>query len=63
MTFYNFFFIFIDNFRLLDGEFAPSEEFPEGGPANMRDLETAPFLRIQVERIIKVKVLKSIIHL
>ena len=25
----------------------PSEEFPEGGPAAVRDLETAPFLRIQ----------------
>ena len=33
--------------RLIDGEYIPSEEFPEGGPAAIRDLETAPFLRIQ----------------
>jgi hypothetical protein len=36
-------------FRLIEGEFIPSEEFPEGGPAAIRDLETPPFLRIQDE--------------
>ena len=37
------------NFSLIEGEFIPSEEFPEGGPAAIRDLETPPFLRIQDE--------------
>ena len=32
---------------LIEGEYIPSEEFPEGGPAAIRDLETAPFLRIE----------------
>jgi len=36
-------------FSLIEGEFIPSEEFPEGGPAAIRDLETPPFLRIQDE--------------
>ena len=33
--------------RLIEGEYAPGEEFPEGGPAAIRNLETDPFLRIQ----------------
>jgi|LakMenEpi03Aug12_release.lakeMendotaPanAssembly.Ray.scaffolds.fasta_scaffold3122638_1 hypothetical protein len=37
------------NYSLIEGEFIPSEEFPEGGPAAIRDLETPPFLRIQDE--------------
>ena len=39
--------LFVLGFRLIEGEFIPGEEFPEGGPAAIRDLETAPFLRIQ----------------
>ncbi len=35
-------------FSLIEGEFVPSEEFPEGGPAAIRNLDTDPFLRIQV---------------
>ena len=35
--------------RLIESEFVPSEEFPEGGPAAIRDLDTNPFLRIQDE--------------
>jgi hypothetical protein len=33
--------------RLIQGEFGPSVEFPEGGPAAIRNLDTDPFLRIQ----------------
>ena len=36
-------------YRLIDSEFVPSEEFPEGGPAAIRDLNTDPYLRIQEE--------------
>ena len=35
--------------QLIESEFVPSEEFPEGGPAAIRDLDTHPFLRIQEE--------------
>ena len=38
---------FPPHFSLIEGEYIPSEEFPEGGPAAIRDLETAPFLRIE----------------
>ena len=33
---------------MIEGEFPPSEEFPEG-PAAIRDLNTDPFLRIEDE--------------
>jgi len=35
--------------RLLELEYAPGEEFPEGGPAAIRNLDTDPFLGIQEE--------------
>ncbi len=41
-------YIFFSFFSLIEGEFVPSEEFPEGGPAAIRNLDTDPFLRIQV---------------
>ena len=34
---------------MIDYEFAPGEEFPEGGPAAIRNLDTDPLLRIQHE--------------
>ena len=34
---------------MIESEFVPSEEFPEGGPAAIRDLDTHPYLRIQEE--------------
>ena len=36
-----------DTVGLIDGEVIPGEDLPEGGPAAIRDLETAPFLKIQ----------------
>ena len=31
---------------MIEGEYVPGEEFPEGGPAAIRNLDTDPFLRI-----------------
>ena len=44
---YEHFFCFINS--LIDYEFVPGEEFPEGGPAAIRNLDTDPLLKIQVE--------------
>ena len=44
-----FLILFWYSLRLIESEFVPSEEFPEGGPAAIRDLDTHPFLRIQEE--------------
>eukprot|EP00094_Tigriopus_californicus_P002858 TCALIF_02756-PA protein Name:"Similar to AKAP13 A-kinase anchor protein 13 (Homo sapiens)" AED:0.12 eAED:0.12 QI:0/0.64/0.6/0.73/1/1/15/1980/1495 len=38
-----------DTTGLIEGEYVPGEEFSEGGPAAIRNLETDPFLRIQDE--------------
>ena len=38
-----------DRENLLDTELLPAEEFPEGFPISMRNLDTDPFLRIQRE--------------
>ena len=46
LVFFRFSISFV-HFSLIEGEYIPSEEFPEGGPAAIRDLETAPFLRIE----------------
>ena len=39
---------------LLEAEQPPGEEFPEGGPAAIRNLDTDPFLRIQVRLLFNV---------
>ena len=38
-----------DRENLLDSELLPAEEFPEGFPISLRNLDTDPFLRIQKE--------------
>ena len=38
-----------DRENLLDTELLPAEEFPEGFPISLRNLDTDPFLRIQRE--------------
>ena len=44
-----YFVLFCSMFSLIDYEFVPGEEFPEGGPAAIRNLDTDPLLKIQVE--------------